>query len=61
MLPEFLMQAATEVKTALTLQDEKLVIAESCTGGVVATLLTSLPGISDSFVAQRSFIVGIRK
>lgn len=49
MLPEFLMQAATEVKTALTLQDEKLVIAESCTGGLVATLLTSLPGISDFF------------
>ncbi len=49
MLPEFLMQAADEVKTALSLNNEKLVIAESCTGGLVATLLTSLPGISDFF------------
>lgn len=49
MLPEFLIQAATEVKEALTHQGQKLVIAESCTGGLVAALLTSLPGISDLF------------
>lgn len=49
MLPDFLMQAANEVKTALALHDEKLVIAESCTGGLVATLMTSLPGISEFF------------
>tara|TARA_R110002095_G_scaffold198077_2_gene177461 strand:- start:4400 stop:4960 length:561 start_codon:yes stop_codon:yes gene_type:complete len=49
MLPEFLMQAATDVKTVLVSQNKKLVITESCTGGLVATLLTSLPGISDYF------------
>ena len=49
MLPEFLMQAATDVKAAPASQNEKLVISESCTGGLVATLLTSLPGISDFF------------
>tara|TARA_R110002111_G_scaffold256979_2_gene324540 strand:+ start:9398 stop:9958 length:561 start_codon:yes stop_codon:yes gene_type:complete len=49
MLPEFLVQAATDVKAALASQNEKLVTAESCTGGLVATLLTSLPGISDYY------------
>lgn len=49
MLPEFLVKAASEVKTALANHDEKLVLAESCTGGLVATLLTSLPGISEYF------------
>ena len=49
MLPEFLIQAATQVKEAITLRDRKLVIAESCTGGLVATSLTSLPGISEFF------------
>lgn len=49
MFPEFLIRSAEEVKTALTLRDRKLVLAESCTGGLAATLLTSLPGISDYF------------
>lgn len=49
MLPDFLMQAATEVHSGLKLQDKKLVLAESCTGGLVATLMTSLPGISNFF------------
>lgn len=49
MLPDFLMQAANEVKAALALHGEKLVLTESCTGGLVATLLSSLPGISDYF------------
>ncbi|MCA9016945.1 MAG: CinA family protein [Planctomycetaceae bacterium] len=49
MLPEFLIQSATEVKKSLTLRGQKLVIAESCTGGLVAAILTSLPGISDLF------------
>jgi len=49
MFPEFLIQSAEEVKEALTLRDRKLVLTESCTGGLVATLLTSLPGISDYF------------
>lgn len=49
MLPEFLIQVATQVKETLTLQGRRLVIAESCTGGLVATSLTSLPGISESF------------
>ncbi|QDV48560.1 CinA family protein [Gimesia fumaroli] len=49
MLPEFLIQAATQVKGALTRQGQRLVLAESCTGGLVANLLTSLPGISEYF------------
>ncbi|WP_339728672.1 nicotinamide-nucleotide amidohydrolase family protein [uncultured Gimesia sp.] len=49
MLPEFLVQAAIQVKEALILRGQRLVIAESCTGGLVATLLTSLPGISEYF------------
>ena len=49
MLPEFLIQSASEVKSALTLRNQRLVLAESCTGGLVSTLLTSLPGISDFF------------
>ncbi|QDU08621.1 CinA family protein [Gimesia aquarii] len=49
MLPDFLLQAAKEVQAALRTHDEKLVLAESCTGGLVATLMTSLPGISDYF------------
>ncbi|MCA9019339.1 MAG: nicotinamide-nucleotide amidohydrolase family protein [Planctomycetaceae bacterium] len=49
MLPENLMQAAMQVKSALAEHDQKLVLAESCTGGLVATLMTSLPGISEYF------------
>lgn len=49
MFPEFLIQSAEEVKSALSRYDRKLVLAESCTGGLVATLMTSLPGISDYF------------
>lgn len=49
MLPRFLMEAATEVSVRLQLQDKKLVLTESCTGGLVATLMTSLPGISSYF------------
>ncbi len=49
MFPDFLLQTAKEVQAALARHDEKLVLAESCTGGLVATLLTSLPGISDYF------------
>ena len=49
MLPDFLIQSATDVKAALTLQGQRLVTAESCTGGLVATALTSLPGISEYF------------
>ncbi|HCO22091.1 MAG: damage-inducible protein [Gimesia sp.] len=49
MLPDFLMQAAIQVKSALVQRDEKLVLAESCTGGLAATLMTSLPGISEYF------------
>ena len=49
MLPEFLMEAASTVHAGLKLQDKKLVLAESCTGGLVETLMTSLPGISNCF------------
>ncbi|QDT40408.1 Nicotinamide-nucleotide amidohydrolase PncC [Gimesia alba] len=49
MVPEFLIQVATQVKEALTLRGQRLVIAESCTGGLVATSFTSLPGISEYF------------
>lgn len=49
MLPDYLMQAAMQVKSALVQYDQKLVLAESCTGGLVATLMTSMPGISEYF------------
>lgn len=49
MLPEYLMQAAMQVKSSLEQHDQKLVLAESCTGGLIATLMTSMPGISEYF------------
>ncbi|QDT91411.1 CinA family protein [Gimesia algae] len=49
MLPEYLMQVARQVKSALVQHDQRLVLAESCTGGLVATLMTSIPGISEHF------------
>lgn len=49
MFSEYLMQAAFQVKSALVQNNQKLVLAESCTGGLVATLMTSIPGISEHF------------
>ena len=40
---------AGEVAALLTLRGQKLVLAESCTGGLVAALLTDIPGASRFF------------
>lgn len=43
-----LQNLAIEVKTLLELQQHRLVLAESCTAGMVSSVFGSLPGISES-------------
>lgn len=44
-----LVKLAAEVQVLLIKHDKKLVLAESCTGGMAAAALCSLPGISANF------------
>jgi nicotinamide-nucleotide amidase len=50
-LPEQLIAAAQDVVEANRKRGKKIVIAESCTGGLVAAALTEIPGSSDVFQA----------
>ena len=46
-----LLKLAREVGIWLAARDEKLVTAESCTGGWIAKAMTDVPGCSDWFLA----------
>ena len=50
---ELIAQAAELLEAART-RGEKLVTAESCTGGLLAATLTAIPGSSDVF--ERGFV-----
>ena len=50
-LPEELLDAARRVVEANRQRGKKIVIAESCTGGLIAAALTEIPGSSDVFQA----------
>ena len=50
-----LRKATREVARLLTRREKKLVLAESCTGGLLASLFTEIPGISNHFCG--SFVV----
>ena len=50
-LPAELVEAATKVVEANRAQGKRIVVAESCTGGLVAAALTEVPGSSDVFQA----------
>ena len=50
-LPEELLDAARKVIDANRERGKKIVLAESCTGGLVAAALTEIPGSSDVFEA----------
>jgi nicotinamide-nucleotide amidase len=53
-LPDELLRAARDVLEANRARGKKIVVAESCTGGLVAAALTEFPGSSDTF--QGGFI-----
>jgi nicotinamide-nucleotide amidase len=50
-LPPELIQKAREVVEANRARGKRLVVAESCTGGLIAGALTEIPGSSDVFQA----------
>ena len=50
-LPEELLDAARRVVESNRQRGKKIVIAESCTGGLIAAALTEIPGSSDVFQA----------
>ncbi len=50
-LPAELVDAAREVIEANRARGKKIVVAESCTGGLVTAALTEIPGSSDVFQA----------
>ncbi len=54
MFPPDLMAEATALITALRQRGLRLATAESCTGGLIAALMTELPGSSDVF--DRGFV-----
>jgi nicotinamide-nucleotide amidase len=50
-LPQKLLDAARRVVEANRERGKKIVLAESCTGGLIAAALTEIPGSSDVFQA----------
>ncbi len=50
-LPEELLEAARKVIEANRARGKKIVVAESCTGGLISAALTEIPGSSDVFQA----------
>ncbi len=55
MLPDELEHLAQQVLEKASEADLSLATAESCTGGIIAALLTDVPGLSGSF--ERGFVV----
>lgn len=51
-LPEILVEAARKVVDANRAAGKRLVVAESCTGGLVSAALTEISGSSDVFEAS---------
>jgi len=54
MFPSALHDEAARLLDAFRARDIRLVTAESCTGGLIAALLTEIPGSSD--VVERGFV-----
>jgi nicotinamide-nucleotide amidase len=54
MFPAALQGEAARLLDALRAQKKRIVTAESCTGGLIAALLTEIPGSSD--VVERGFV-----
>ena len=49
LVPDLLLNKATEVVAANRLVGRRITVAESCTGGLVAVALTEVPGASEVF------------
>jgi nicotinamide-nucleotide amidase len=54
MFPSALSEEAARLLQAFRVAGKRLVTAESCTGGLIAALLTEIPGASD--VLERGFV-----